>query len=76
MGLPGSNVESLDLKARNGQINDTLLNDVEGDGGTSLDDGVEGEGGRDIDRITGLQHNGEGRNGSGINRPHGGIGSI
>ena len=67
MCLPGSNVESLDLKARNGQINDTLLNDVEGDGGTGLDDGIEGEGGGDGDRSSGLHLHGEGLDVSGIN---------
>ena len=60
-------MESLDLKARNGQINDTLLNDVEGDGGTGLDDGIEGEGGGDGDGSSGLHLHGEGLDASGIN---------
>ena len=37
--IPGTNVQTLDLQARDGQINETLLDDVQGDGGAGLDGG-------------------------------------
>ena len=67
MSLPGSNVETIDLKARNGEINETLLDDIEGDGGAGLDDGAEGECGGDGDGGSGLHLNGERLDVSGIN---------
>ena len=69
-------MQTLNLQARDGEINDAFLHDLQGDLGAGRDLGGEGQAGGDGYAGAGLDLYGEGLNINVVDCSHAGVGSI